>query len=77
MNEYRKKIEKMSVAEVERCRGIVLALGKGGGIIELKAFRAASGMGRSLAVLLLERFDAEGFTRRVEGGRVLRRKDGT
>jgi selenocysteine-specific elongation factor len=41
--------------------------------ITLAAFRDALGISRRSAQLLLERFDADGFTRRVGDERVLRR----
>jgi selenocysteine-specific elongation factor len=42
--------------------------------ITLAAFRDALGVGRKTAQLYLERFDADGLTRRVGDARVLRRK---
>jgi selenocysteine-specific elongation factor len=42
--------------------------------ITLAAFRDASGVGRRTAQLLLERYDADGVTRRVGDRRVLRRR---
>ena len=39
----------------------------------LARFRDLLGVGRRAAQLLLERFDADGVTRRVGDGRVLRR----
>src|SRR5581483_2428232 len=44
-----------------------------GGRITLARFRDLLGVGRRAAQLLLERFDADGFTRRVGDERVLRR----
>jgi selenocysteine-specific elongation factor len=44
--------------------------------ITLAAFRDALGISRRTAQLLLERFDADGLTRRVGDERVLRRKHG-
>ena len=44
--------------------------------ITLAAFRDALGISRRTAQLLLERFDADGLTRRVGDERVLRRKKG-
>jgi selenocysteine-specific elongation factor len=44
------------------------------GSITLATFRDALGVGRRAAQLLLERFDAEGLTRRVGDERVLRRR---
>jgi selenocysteine-specific elongation factor len=43
------------------------------GSITLARFRDLLGVGRRTAQLLLERFDADGVTRRVGDGRVLRR----
>jgi selenocysteine-specific elongation factor len=42
--------------------------------ITLAQFRDALGVGRKTAQMLLERFDADGVTRRVGDTRVLRRK---
>jgi hypothetical protein len=42
--------------------------------ITLAQFRDALGVGRKTAQMLLERFDADGVTRRVGDGRVLRQK---
>ena len=42
--------------------------------ITLAQFRDALGIGRKTAQMLLERFDADGVTRRVGEGRVLRQK---
>ena len=44
------------------------------GSITLARFRDLIGTGRKPAQLLLERFDADGLTRRVGDERVLRRK---
>lgn len=40
------------------------------GILQVPAFRDATGLGRNIAIALLERFDAEGLTRRTDDGRV-------
>ena len=45
----------------------------GAGKITLARFRDLLGVGRRSAQLLLERFDADGLTRRVGDERVLRR----
>jgi selenocysteine-specific elongation factor len=42
--------------------------------ITLGQFRDALGVGRKVAQLYLERFDADGLTRRVGDARVLRRR---
>jgi len=42
--------------------------------ITLAGFRDALGISRRVAQLLLERYDADGLTRRVGDERVLRRK---
>jgi selenocysteine-specific elongation factor len=52
-----------------------LALLPGMGEITLAAFRDALGIGRRTAQLLLERYDADGVTRRVGDRRVLRRRN--
>ena len=44
------------------------------GRITLARFRDLLGVGRKTAQLLLERFDADGLTRRVGDERVLRRR---
>jgi selenocysteine-specific elongation factor len=44
--------------------------------ITLAGFRDALGVGRKTAQLYLERFDADGVTRRVGDARVLRRRSG-
>jgi selenocysteine-specific elongation factor len=44
------------------------------GPISLARFRDLLGVGRKTAQLLLERFDADGLTRRVGDERVLRRR---
>jgi len=58
----------VSREEFDRARGV---LHDG---ITLAAFRDALGVGRKTAQLYLERFDADGVTRRVGDGRVLRRR---
>jgi selenocysteine-specific elongation factor len=60
----------ISTEAYERARS-VLADG-----ITLAQFRDALGVGRKTAQLYLERFDADGVTRRVGDGRVLRRRPG-
>jgi len=54
-------------------RDVVLTECRATGEISLARFRDLVGMGRRDAQLLLERFDADGLTRRVGEGRVLRR----
>jgi selenocysteine-specific elongation factor len=58
----------ISPAAYEQARG-VLADG-----ITLAQFRDALGVGRKTAQLYLERFDADGVTRRIGDARVLRRR---
>jgi len=58
----------VSAAAYEQARG---ALVNG---ITLAQFRDALGVGRKTAQLLLERFDADGVTRRVGDERILRRR---
>jgi selenocysteine-specific elongation factor len=57
--------------DFERCREGVIGLFSERQVVNVNAFRAASGMSRRVAVEVLEIFDAEGLTRRVENGRVL------
>ncbi len=52
------------------CRQQLEALLASQPVVGIKDFRQATGASRNLAVALLERFDSEGLTRRVEGGRV-------
>jgi selenocysteine-specific elongation factor len=56
-----------------QARGVLVAECKTAGEITLARFRDLLGVGRRTAQLLLERFDADGVTRRVGDGRVLRR----
>ncbi|HZT93817.1 MAG TPA: selenocysteine-specific translation elongation factor [Gaiellaceae bacterium] len=58
----------ISPAAYEQARGILFDG------ITLAQFRDALGVGRKTAQLYLERFDADGVTRRVGEGRVLRRR---
>jgi selenocysteine-specific elongation factor len=58
----------------EEARRLVLEECEESGAITLARFRDLIGTGRKHAQLLLERFDADGFTRRVGDERVLRRK---
>ena len=51
----------------------MLAEFEANGEITLPRFRDAMGIGRSTAQLLLERFDAEGLTRRLGDRRIIRR----
>ena len=57
----------------ERAREALLAECRAQGRITLARFRDLLGIGRRAAQLLLERFDAEGVTRRIGDERVLRR----
>jgi selenocysteine-specific elongation factor len=58
---------------VEDCRRKLLGLFGQSRVVELPAFRKVTGLSRNLAVAVLEAFDSEGLTRRVETGRVLAR----
>ncbi|MFZ0342416.1 MAG: SelB C-terminal domain-containing protein, partial [Gaiellaceae bacterium] len=58
----------ISPASYERARAVLVDG------ITLARFRDALGVGRKTAQLYLERFDADGVTRRVGDGRVLRRR---
>ena len=57
----------------EVARDVLLTECRATGEISLARFRDLVGTGRRDAQLLLERFDADGLTRRQGGGRVLRR----
>ncbi len=63
----------VSAAAYERARALVLEECAASGQITLARFRDLAGCGRRDAQLLLERLDADGVTRRVGEGRVLRR----
>jgi selenocysteine-specific elongation factor len=60
--------------EYERARDALVAECEQAGRITLARFRDLLGVGRRTAQLLLERFDADGITRRVGDERVLRRR---
>jgi selenocysteine-specific elongation factor len=64
----------ISMAAYERARDALLAECESAGRISLGRFRDLLGVGRKTAQLLLERFDADGLTRRVGDERVLRRR---
>ena len=57
-----------------QARDALVAECEAAGSITLARFRDLLGVGRSTAQLLLERFDADGLTRRVGDARVLRRR---
>jgi selenocysteine-specific elongation factor len=61
-------------AAFEEAKGFLLAECESAGSITLARFRDLLGTGRKPAQLLLERFDADGLTRRVGDERVLRRR---
>ena len=58
----------------EQARAALVAECEAAGRITLARFRDLLGVGRKTAQLLLERFDADGLTRRVGDERVLRRR---
>jgi selenocysteine-specific elongation factor len=64
----------VSAAAYERAKELVLAECAAAGRITLARFRDLAGCGRRDAQLVLERLDADGVTRRVGDGRVLRRR---
>jgi selenocysteine-specific elongation factor len=64
----------ISAAAYERARAALVRECEGAGRITLARFRDLLGVGRKTAQLLLERFDADGITRRVGDERVLRRR---
>jgi hypothetical protein len=63
----------VSAAAFDEAKRVLLAECEAGGRITLARFRDLLGVGRKAAQLLLERFDADGLTRRVGDERVLRR----
>jgi len=65
--------EALSAAAYERARELLVGECASAGEITLARFRDLIGTGRRPAQLLLERFDADGVTRRVGDRRVLRR----
>jgi len=64
----------ISAAAYDEARDALLAECEANGRITLARFRDLLGVGRKTAQLLLERFDADGITRRVGDERVLRRR---
>jgi selenocysteine-specific elongation factor len=64
----------VSAASYEQAREALVAECEAAGRITLARFRDLIGVGRKTAQLLLERFDADGLTRRVGDERVLRRR---
>jgi selenocysteine-specific elongation factor len=63
----------VSAEAYERARQVLVAECEAAGRITLARFRDLLGIGRRAAQLLLERFDADGITRRIGDERVLRR----
>jgi selenocysteine-specific elongation factor len=64
----------VSAAAYEQARAALVAECEDAGSITLARFRDLLGVGRRTAQLLLERFDADGLTRRAGDARVLRRR---
>jgi len=64
----------ISAEAYDRAREALVAECESAGRIALARFRDLLGVGRKTAQLLLERFDADGLTRRVGDERVLRRR---
>jgi selenocysteine-specific elongation factor len=64
----------ISAGAYEQARAALMAELEAEGRIALARFRDLLGVGRKTAQLLLERFDADGLTRRVGDERVLRRR---
>jgi selenocysteine-specific elongation factor len=64
----------VSAEAFARARDALVAECTAAGRISLARFRDLLGVGRKTAQLLLERFDADGLTRRVGDERVLRRR---
>jgi len=64
----------ISAAAYEEARAVLVAECEATGRITLARFRDLLGVGRKTAQMLLERFDADGLTRRVGDERVLRKR---
>ena len=64
----------VSATAYEQARAALVAECEAAGSITLARFRDLLGVGRRTAQLLLERFDADGLTRRAGDARVLRRR---
>ena len=64
----------VSASAYEQARDALVAECEAAGRITLARFRDLLGVGRKTAQLLLERFDADGLTRRVGDERVLRKR---
>ncbi|HZR93294.1 MAG TPA: selenocysteine-specific translation elongation factor [Gaiellaceae bacterium] len=64
----------VSAVAFEQARAALVAECEASGRIALARFRDLLGVGRKTAQMLLERFDADGVTRRVGDERVLRRR---
>jgi hypothetical protein len=64
----------VSAAAYEQARAALVGECELAGRIALARFRDLLGVGRKTAQLLLERFDADGLTRRIGDERVLRRR---
>jgi selenocysteine-specific elongation factor len=64
----------ISTSAYEQARDALVAECEATGRITLARFRDLLGVGRKTAQMLLERFDADGLTRRVGDERVLRRR---
>ena len=63
----------IGVGGFEVAKDVLLTEARAAGEITLALLRDLAGVGRRDAQLLLERFDADGLTRRVGDTRVLRR----
>ena len=64
----------LGVAAYEEARQVLVDECEASGSITIARFRDRLGIGRRAAQILLERFDADGVTRRVGDERVLRRR---
>jgi selenocysteine-specific elongation factor len=64
----------ISAAAYEQARAALVAECEAAGRIALARFRDLLGVGRKTAQMILERFDADGLTRRVGDERILRRR---
>jgi selenocysteine-specific elongation factor len=64
----------ISTPAYEEARAALVTECESAGRITLARFRDLLGVGRKTAQMLLERFDADGLTRRVGDERVLRRR---
>lgn len=64
----------LPISIIEHARKTLLQMFSEQKFVELGQFRERTGASRNIAALILDSFDAEGLTKRVEQGRILARK---